>query len=569
MGLLDALQIGSSALRTHQSALQITGNNIANSGTPGYSRQEAILGPSGVSNFGTGLTAGGGVELADVRRVVDMALESRRNQANSHMMQYQVADQALARAESLMNEMTETDVSSALAEFFNSFSALAQSPQEAALRGIALQQATTLTSRLNYVRDGLQQLEIDMTAQLEGAVVEADRLAEAIAEINLKMIEAKSGGGAAPGLADQRDALIGQLSELITVRVQEDANGAANVFIGSEPLVSQTINHGLKLVTRDDGESLKRVVAFAHNDGAIQLSGGQITGLQSTRDVELKDVAGRLDTLAKQVIWQVNKLHSSGTSIAGIQNVTGTYGVEDADATLNSEEAGLVFQPVHGSFLLTTVFTGPDGAETITPTRIDVQLTGQPGDATLNSLVAAMDAIANVNASLDAAGKVTLETTNSNAIIRLGEDTSGVLAALGINTFFTGRDSSTIAVNEYVSEDSDRIAAGVSGQPGDGSTAAAIAQLASASVSELAGMSLSEYQQRMVADVAIWSAGAHDAAIANEVVFQGLTAQRESLSGVSMDEEAVNLILYQRAFQGAARYISVVNELLDTLLSIA
>jgi len=71
----------------------------------------------------------------------------------------------------------------------------------------------------------------------------------------------------------------------------------------------------------------------------------------------------------------------------------------------------------------------------------------------------------------------------------------------------------------------------------------------------------------LVADVAVWAGGARDAATANEVVYQSLSAQRESLSGVSIDEEAVNLMQYQRAFQGASRFISVVNELLNDLMN--
>ena len=115
--------------------------------------------------------------------------------------------------------------------------------------------------------------------------------------------------------------------------------------------------------------------------------------------------------------------------------------------------------------------------------------------------------------------------------------------------------------------DSGRIAAGLKGEPGDGGNAAAIAALAKAGVAELGGVSLTQYHQRIIADTAVWGSGASETAEANQVMYDSLVAQRESVSGVSLDEEAVSLMAFQRAFQGSARFISVVNEMLDTLLS--
>lgn len=568
MGLLDSLQIGTSALLSQQAAIQITGNNIANAATPGYTRQEAVLHPSGESKFGNGLRGGGGVQLADVRRVMDAALQQRLNYANSQMHRYRVTDQALSRVESLVNEMTDDDLSSALVNLFNSFEDLSASPHDLAVRGTVINAATTVSDRLHYVRDGLETQRFELTERLDAAVVEADRLSDAIAKINVDIVAAESGEATASTLRDQRDQLISQLSELITVNVREEENGSAIVYIGSEQLVYRDRSRGLKMISEDVGGTIQGVVAFGDDDGPAALYGGQIAGIQATRDGELAEVISRTDQLAAEIIWQVNRVHSSGTGLEGFAQVTGTYQVDDFAAALNTDQAGLEFSPSNGSFLILVTSTAVDGSQTTETTQINVPLTGAAGDMTLNDLIIALNAVDDVSASVDASGKLTVESTESSSRISFNEDSSGVLAALGINTFFVGDNATNIAVHERVRAEPTRVAAGRNGQPGDGTNAAAISMLANTGLASLSGMSLLEYQQRTTADLAVWSAAAHDKAIANEVVHESVTAQRESLSGVSLDEEAVNLMRYQRAFQGAARFITVINELLETLLGL-
>jgi flagellar hook-associated protein 1 len=140
---------------------------------------------------------------------------------------------------------------------------------------------------------------------------------------------------------------------------------------------------------------------------------------------------------------------------------------------------------------------------------------------------------------------------------------------LGINSFFTGKDASDIAVNSVISGNPSLLAAAKNGEHGDNQTALAIAGLESATVDGLGGASMKEAYQAMVNGVATSSQAAGNNADAASTIRQTLEAQREALSGVSLDEEAVNLIKQQRAFQGAAKLISTVNEMMQTLLNMA
>jgi flagellar hook-associated protein 1 FlgK len=143
------------------------------------------------------------------------------------------------------------------------------------------------------------------------------------------------------------------------------------------------------------------------------------------------------------------------------------------------------------------------------------------------------------------------------------------LAALGINSFFSGSDAGNIAVNQTIAAKPALLAAAQNGERGDNQTALAIAGLESQGLSSLGGASIKQNYEAMVNGIATSAAAARTSAEATATIRQTLAAQREALSGVSLDEEAVNLMKQQRAFQGAAKLISAVNELMQTLLNMA
>jgi flagellar hook-associated protein 1 FlgK len=188
-------------------------------------------------------------------------------------------------------------------------------------------------------------------------------------------------------------------------------------------------------------------------------------------------------------------------------------------------------------------------------------------DTTLTSLATDLDGIANVNASVNG-GKIKIATDSNDTEISFSQDSSGVLAALGVNNFYQGTKASDIAVNATLAANPALLAAAKNGEPADNQTARVIADLETASLTGLSGSTLKDTYQTMVNGIATSASGAKTNAQATQVVKDTLEAQRESLSGVSLDEEAVNLMKQQRAFQGAARLITVVNEMMDTVLGL-
>jgi flagellar hook-associated protein 1 FlgK len=139
---------------------------------------------------------------------------------------------------------------------------------------------------------------------------------------------------------------------------------------------------------------------------------------------------------------------------------------------------------------------------------------------------------------------------------------------LGINTFFTGSTANDIAVNQAIANKPQMLAAARNGQPTDNQTALAIAKLSETGVKSLGGATLSQSYDALVTGVGAAASSASVRAEASTVVLETLTAQREGLSGVSLDEEAVKLVAQQRSFQSAAQLISTIDDLLDIVISL-
>ncbi|MCS7034363.1 MAG: flagellar hook-associated protein FlgK, partial [Phycisphaerae bacterium] len=277
----------------------------------------------------------------------------------------------------------------------------------------------------------------------------------------------------------------------------------------------------------------------------------------------VRQTIASLDELAGGLIFELNRLHSAGQGLEGVGAVQSTFVVEDPDASLASKDAGLKFTPSNGSFV---VHVRNKQTGLTSSTLIQVDLDGLNGDdTTLSSLAAAIDAVDNISATTTA-NRLNISADSDAVEISFSQDSSGILAALGINTFFTGSDAGDIAVNTDLKARPSLLAAARNGEPGDNQTALAIARLESQPVASLHNSSLKDSYAAIVNGIASRAATAQSDADAANVIRETLLAQREAISGVSLDEEAVNLIRAQRAFQGAARVISSVDELLRTVL---
>jgi flagellar hook-associated protein 1 FlgK len=567
MSLIGALNIGSSALAVQQAALQTTGNNIANSGDPNYTRQVARSSPSPDQQIRPGLFVGTGVTLTSVQRQVDDALDERLRNSTSDAEAADTTQQWLGRVESIFNELGDDDLSTRMSTFFNSWSSLANSPQDAGLRQVVLQNGQDLTSWIQTIDGDLSNLQSNADQSMASLASNADQLASQVAQLNGQIVTTEAGaGGSANALRDQRDAVLANLSKLINVTTTHQSNGTVNVYVGSEPLIIGTTSRGVAFEQQTVNGKLTSSVVFKADNSTMKLDGsGQLGALSKVRDGDLGDTINQLNDFSKNFIFEFNKIYSSGQGLQGFDSVSATNVVTDPAAVLNDPAAGLAFTPQNGSFVV-HVTDKATGLQTSTLVKVDLDgLNGN--DTTLNDLAAQLNAVPNLSATING-GKLSIQAASPAVSFGFSQDSSGVLAALGVNTFLSGTGSTDIAVNATVQNQPSLINAAQNGDPTDNQTATAIAAMQTQPIAALGGISLTDKYQSIIDSLAVSANTAKTNADATQTVQQTLANQRQALSGVSTDEEAVNMMKQQRAFQGAAKLISTVDEMMQTLLQI-
>ena len=193
-------------------------------------------------------------------------------------------------------------------------------------------------------------------------------------------------------------------------------------------------------------------------------------------------------------------------------------------------------------------------------------------DTTLDSLVAGINVelsgnFPGIQASTSLDNELSINSSSGELTFSFADDTSGVLSALGINTFFSGQDAGDIAVSSVIVDDPGLIAAALTNMAGDNANVTEMISFQFNPLESLGGMSIEEYYQSLVSTLGVESAAAQDRYEGATAVKSALVSQREAVSGVSLDEEAVKLIQYQSGYQAAARFITVVDELLQVLLA--
>ncbi|MCC6360425.1 MAG: flagellar hook-associated protein FlgK [Phycisphaerales bacterium] len=561
-----SFQIGRSALAAYQAALSVAGQNIANVGNPDYTRQTGRLAALAAGPSIGGIRPGAGVTLASLRRNVDEALESRLRLAAAQRSGAEQVSQSLRQTEALYNELSDQDISSQLSELFGAFGSLQTQPGDSTQRDLILGSADGLVRSFTRIRSGLVQQVRELNDQATVVANHANSIIGEVARLNQQVVVAEADGvTVASALRDRRDSLIRDLGEIMDITTREQPGGAVNVYINSQPLVDFNRSRGIAVDrVLEDGLEIASV-RFADDRTPITVREGKLAGLLTSRDNYIRDQLTRLDTLAGGLIYEVNKIHSSGAGLVGYTSLTSERAVLSTSAVLNTTDAGLPFPVRNGTFFV-KVRDVESGA--VTTRQIDIDLDGLNGnDTTLESLRAQLDAVPGVAATIGADNRLSLAADNGSDI-SFADDNSGVLAALGLATFFKGTNAATIGIADAVDADPRLIAASVSGAANDGENAGRMAQLAASDVTSalLGNRSIANYHSDMVGDLAVIGGAALDGYEAADAVYQGLYAQRESISGVSLDEEAINMTKYERAYQGAARYITVLNEMTDEVL---
>ncbi len=578
MSLNSALNIGRSALTASQIGLQVSGNNLANASTPGYSRQSAFFSPASSQVIGNGISIGRGVVTDAVRRQVDNALQHRLFNSLSTESAALQRSSVYTGVESAIGELSDNDVSSGLSSFFNTWSERANLTKSSAS---VVQEGDRLAALMRRQRSTLTQLRDQLDNQIGATVAQADALMSNVAQLNIQIGTAEGTGAEASTLRDQRDQAISELARIMDVTVVDNGPQGFSVLVGSEPIVTAGTSRGLSMTRENDANGNVQVIVRTKDRPTVVVPReGQLGAMLSGRTEAVDEATDALDTLAANLIFQVNKLHSTGTNASGLTTSTGTLKVAAGDRTLalndpnNLSFSRLPFAATNGGFSITVKQPNSNQTSTV---RIGIDLdgltaAGLPGtadDTSLEDIRAALDAVDGVSATITSDGKLKIDA-DAGVEFSFSEDSSGALAVLGVNAYFTGTDASTIGIREDLLSNPESLAVGriVNGTFVENATALGMADLLESSMTDLNGRSISSFWREKVSAIGTKSAGAAMDATAAGDVRESLENQRAAVSGVSTDEESLNLMAFQRQYQGAARLISVADQMFDSLLQL-
>ncbi len=556
--IYGVISMAGKALLIQQKAINVTGNNIANVNTPGYSRQKLTLQNATPLQSPMGLM-GGGVEAIAIEREYDRFLGVQINAESETLGRWQTQKETLEIVEAIFDEGPDFGLNRSLSEFWNAWHDLSNDPANFNERMVLQAKGSTLAASFNRISTDLQKAQDGIDQSIEGAVEDINQLAREIADLNEKIMESESSSLVANDYRDLRDLALKDLAKLIDINSYEDTNGMVTVSVGSgQTLVDR--NSSWLLATHVNASGFKDI-DWLGTDGTPQnitasISNGKMKGWLESRDVIIEDYLGRLDDMAHSLTHNINALHAGGY---GLDESTGhpffTGGLfgslSSASSSLSIEGASTL----SGSIRIMLVGGGTAGSEAVTsdPVSGDITIAIEDGVSTGAQIAAALQAHASINS---------VSATNPAAAWNLGASTDAV-------TLSGEHPAEHIQVNPAIVNDLDLIAAASTraGVPGDNSNAIAIANLQFAKTMNSSSSTFDDYFQSLVGEVGsnVQNATAYYNHQSDMMVH--MENRREALSGVSLDEEMINLVKFQNAYDAAAKLIATADELMQTVLN--
>lgn len=537
MSIFGLFDIGKSALYASQMGLYVTGHNIANVNTPGFNRQEVILETSNpVATQGGFL--GRGVRVAGIKRHFDRFIYNQLLLQSQRLGASRTLSNTMSRIEETFNDIKGLGLSGALQEFFNAWQEVATSPEILPARNLLLSKAQAFLNAAKEMEGSIK----DILKEIEGSTGDVteriNSLLSRIGELNGKILQVESGlsGSRANDLRDQREELLKELSGLIDISYYEDESGSITVVHGTFNLVERETVSGFSAITGNDG---KKRIYVSGQDITDTIRSGELGGLLSARkDVERYQLFG-LRRLIASIIKEINLQHRQG------------YGLD-----------------------------GSTGNDFFTP--INLHIDNFTRNATVSATITDMAQL-----TLDEY-EIIFDTTNyyvrslqTGSLITSGSYVSGnTISFDGIDVTISG----AVAQNEKVvisplrdvisgsriAVDALKIAASSSSSslPSDNLNALSIINIFQTPLSSLGGATFNDYYNELVSTTATLSRTAQDSMRFEQNLMDEIMRQKDALSGVSLDEEAVNLIKFQRAFEAGAKVIKVADELLETIINL-
>lgn len=560
MGLLSSLGVGMRGLQAAQVSIDVTGQNISNANTEGYSRKRVDLNADYVSNDLYG-QLGVGVDVVQITRVRNEFLDRQTWEQMGDLGFYGEMDKAMVRLENILKEPSDDGLSAHIDKFWSSWQDLANNPADLSAREAVKAAAVTMTDVFKAVYKQIEDYGLSMNNPLQQLAKQVNDLTGQIYELN----ERVAGVEATPkenanDTRDQRDGLVRKLAQLVDVQTIEDAQGrviitsAGNLLVGSsEALKLETYGEDKTLSDGTLSSELKLRLVGSRRE--FEPRGGQLKGIMESRATVLSSYLEDLNRIAKAIVTEVNGLHSAGYNLN--QN-TGVYffdptktkaaDISLSDAVLGSSQN--IAGAKGGKITDVAAFALPGGIPAAGTATFDLK-TVNPSYQNL-----AQDTVQLTLAS----GAVLTEGSGKDYVV---DYERGVVTFLNYARYSAG-NALTVKL-QY----------NTTGFPGtgNGQNALEIAQLRHKTTmgNDAEGnptQAIGEYYSAVIGRLGIEKNQNTSRLETKEFLVAQMDAEQSSLSGVSLDEEMANMIKFETSYQASARYISTIDKMLDILMNI-
>jgi flagellar hook-associated protein 1 FlgK len=318
MSAYSLLSLGARAMTANYAALQVTGNNIANANTAGYSRQQVELATASSQQTGSGFF-GKGVDVATVSRSHSDFLTREAALTQSLAASDSTRSDQLKQLEQVF-QTGEAGLGYSAQQMFNAFVDVANKPQDSAARQVALARVGDLATRFRAASDEIDSLQVGISQSLKTSVTSINSLTSRIADLNTRIASVKGTGHEPNDLLDQRDSAINDLSQLVQVTTLPAADGSVGVFLGGGQKLVLGGNATALTTVADAYDPTKLQLGISEGgttrafpDGAI--AGGSVAGLLRVQNHDLADARGLIGQLASAIAGALNKQQALGLDL--------------------------------------------------------------------------------------------------------------------------------------------------------------------------------------------------------------------------------------------------------------
>lgn len=540
-------------LLAQQMAIEVTGQNIANVQTEGYSRQELTFEATSPRATGQGIV-GTGIKVAAIKRAHDDYIYSQITDEETRKSASSVRKDAFDQLEVIFDHNGRS-LNSDLSQFFQSVQDLSANPPGLAERATVVARGASLAQNLNQTGQKLVQQQQNLDQNLTTEINEVNSLLTQIADMNSKIHASESGVQTANDLRDKRDSLIKKLAGKIDLNIMGEVFGQVSLTLkDGKALVLGSTAMSMTLKVNGDNYGYKDIMLkdMAGNSTNItaNIQSGKIRGMLDMRDTEVAQVKDRLERLTAGFVREFNRVHQAGQ---GLDGKTGRNFFNPLSATVRSNTANT------GS---ASVAVSNASSSTASVDKYEFTFTGA-NTASLKNLTSGQ-----ASGSYTFAAGTAFNVAGGMAVTITGSGASGDKFRFSLSE----NALTAIGVSGQVSSDSRVVAAGKT-SPSDGGNALDLAALqrtlnfdgVSMTSAGSGSFTFDDFYNTIMASLGVTSQTNRSNFDEQEGILTLLTNRRESADGVSIDEEMINMVKFQQAYNASARVLNVVNEMFAAL----